>query len=438
MNKLVKVVLLSLFSITACTNITTIESNTSNEISNISNKESEFIVNFNKSIKSNQVNDFAKENNFKLVKFFSQTKTGVFSNLDTKEDIEANTLSNTRAKSRLKSGSIVDNLETSHKIKLSPIIKRKVSKSSFNTLSISNTNDPFRKEQTYLDFINISDASKNIKFTKKINVAVIDTGVDLNHVDLKGKILKGINIIDNKLSVQDDNGHGTHISGIIAANSNNREGISGICSSCYVLPIKVMGSEGYGEIKDVAEGIIWAVDNGANIINLSLGGGAENEFLKRAIDYAINKNISVVVAAGNEGKNGKIYPAVYDNVISVGSVSYKKLRSDFSNYGNNIDVVAPGEQIISTILNNEYDYKDGTSMAAPIVSALIGVALQKHNNYNPKYIKNKLEKTSIDLFKEHLDDADISMKKFYQAYPETLKEYYGNGLISPTEFIKQF
>lgn len=201
-------------------------------------------------------------------------------------------------------------------------------------------------------------------------IAVVDSGICFNHPDLQGRILQGYDFVNDDPIAEDQRGHGCAVSGIIAANTNNNAGVAGMHSKAKILPVKVLNSSGTGSYSDIAQGIIYSTDHGADVINLSLGGTGNPYFLKNAVDYATSKGVVVVAAAGNSNQEGALYPAKYENVIAVGAINDRLEKSAFSNYGVDIDVWAPGEKIYTTTWDNKYINKSGTSYAAPHVSAL--------------------------------------------------------------------
>jgi thermitase len=215
-----------------------------------------------------------------------------------------------------------------------------------------------------------------------IQVAILDTGIDLSHEDLKSKISKSTNFATNTSTADDKYGHGTHISGIVAATGNNGIGVAGICQKCMLLNVKVMDDSGAGQWDWIANGIGWAADNGAEVINLSLGNSTYSDTLNYAVQYAWSKGVVVVAAAGNNGNSTKTYPAALDNVIAVASTDASDKRASSSNYGSWVDVAAPGVDIYSTAPDTsstlfgsttKYGTKSGTSMAAAMVSGLAGL-----------------------------------------------------------------
>lgn len=232
---------------------------------------------------------------------------------------------------------------------------------------------------------------------KEVVIAVIDTGVDLDHPEFKGKLVEGYNFINPEKKPYDDVGHGTHVAGIIGASTNNGEGIAGVTWYNKIMPIKVLDSSGTGSTYDVAQGIIWATDNGADIINLSLGNYADAQFLHDAVKYAYERDVVLVAATGNDFTAEPGYPAAYPEVIAVGATDENGKLAPFSNYGNYVDVTAPGVNIPSTYPKNQYAALSGTSMAGPHVAGLIGLI----RAYNPEVtnaeMKDLIRKTAMDL-----------------------------------------
>ncbi|MCP1190070.1 S8 family peptidase [Priestia flexa] len=275
-------------------------------------------------------------------------------------------------------------------------------------------NDLLYKEQYQWNLSAIqAEAGWDItKGDEHIIIAVIDTGVDLDHPDLRRRLTNGYNVLLNNNFPDDDNGHGTHVSGIIASETNNHEGLAGVTWYNKIMPIKAMGAKGYGTTFDIAKGIFWAVDHGADIINMSLGNYQHSSLLKEAIDYAYNKNVVLIAAAGNENTMQPSYPAAFPNVLSVAAVSYTGQRASFSNYGDYIDVSAPGVQIPSTYFNQQYAALSGTSMASPHVAGLAGLLLSANPNLTNQEV--------IEIIKNSTYDLGI---------PGTDNEF-GNGLIN--------
>lgn len=247
--------------------------------------------------------------------------------------------------------------------------------------------------------------------SKKVKIAVVDSGVDLNHPDLSHRLEKGYNALAPKEPPADDNGHGTHVAGIIASVPNNGEGVAGITWHNPIIPVKVLNAEGMGGSFDVAKGIRWAADHGADVINLSLGNYQPSAVMEEAIRYAMNKDVVVVSAAGNDNSSQPSFPAAYPGVLAVAAVDSEGKRAPFSNYGDYIDIAAPGVHIASTFSHGQYASLSGTSMAAPHVSALAGLI---------RSIDPDLKNTQI------MDIMTQTTQRGAAALPDI---YYGNGVI---------
>lgn len=204
-------------------------------------------------------------------------------------------------------------------------------------------------------------------------IAIIDTGIDLNHPDLSGKLTPGYDFVNNDASPQDDHGHGTHVAGIAAAQTNNATGIAGVCWDCQLMAVKTLNDENWGYYSWWISGIEYAVDHGADVINISAGGDSPSNALHDAVLYAYNSGVPVTAAMMNENSSTPFYPAAYAESISVGSTDRFDNRSSFSSYGDHIDLVAPGSSILSTMWDNQYATWSGTSMATPHVSGTLGL-----------------------------------------------------------------
>ena len=235
------------------------------------------------------------------------------------------------------------------------------------------------------------------KGSKDVIVAVVDTGVQLNHPDLQGRLLTGYNAITNGSTPEDDVGHGTHVAGIVGALVNNGEGVAGISWYNKILPVKALDNSGAGTTYSVAEGIIWAADNGAKVINLSLGNYADSQFLHDAIKYAYDRDIVLVSAAGNDNTERPGYPAAYPEVIAVAATNASQEKASFSNYGDYIDVAAPGEGIASTYPDSQYAALSGTSMASPHVAALAGLVRSLNPDLTNKEVMELMINNTVDL-----------------------------------------
>ncbi len=228
-------------------------------------------------------------------------------------------------------------------------------------------------------------------------IAFVDTGIDIHHEDLGEKIVPGYDFVNDDNDPQDDNGHGTHVAGIAAALSNNHIGIAGVSWGARIMPVKALDAYGNGSFADVAAGIAWAADNGAQVINLSLGGTSPSSVLEDAVNYAYGKGVILVAASGNMGSNAVLYPAAYPHVIAVAATDGSNKKAYFSNFGPEIDVAAPGVSIYSTVIGNAFGYMSGTSMSTAYVSGLAAILRGIPNNSNPDKIAQEIETTSLDL-----------------------------------------
>ncbi|MGX6607160.1 S8 family peptidase [Micromonosporaceae bacterium Da 78-11] len=259
--------------------------------------------------------------------------------------------------------------------------------------------DPARTQQWDLTKIRATDAWQKSTGAGVV-VAVIDTGVDASHADLAGQVLAGYDAIADTAGVSTDgNGHGTHVAGTIAAATGNGIGVSAIAPDTKILPIKVLGANGSGYMSDTAEGIVWAADHGANVINMSLGSSSKVSAVSNAIAYARSKGVTVVAAAGNEREDGSptSYPAADAGVIAVAATDSADKVAYYSNQGSYVDVAAPGSAILSTYPGNKYSTMYGTSMASPHVAAVAALLKAYHKALTPDQVEAALESSAVDL-----------------------------------------
>jgi thermitase len=205
------------------------------------------------------------------------------------------------------------------------------------------------------------------KWNAGVTVAVLDTGIDANHTDLSGKIIADINLTDS-ITVYDINGHGTHIAGIIAARKDDC--LDNIAPESRLLNVKVADDQGNVTLSALRNGIVWAADRGANVINISIEMPNRSVDLESAVNYAWEKGAIVIAAAGNDGDELPVYPAYYDNSIAVTALGRDHKLAPLANIGDWVDVAAPGFNVYSTTPLNSYGYKTGTSSAAAYVSGL--------------------------------------------------------------------
>ncbi|RCJ40784.1 peptidase S8 [Nostoc minutum NIES-26] len=284
------------------------------------------------------------------------------------------------------------------------------------------------------DLVNAPESWANGYTGQGVIVAVVDTGVDYNHEDLKNNIwtntkeiagngidddgngyiddVQGWNFSNNNNNTLDDNGHGTHVSGTIAG-ENNGYGVTGIAYNSQIMPVKVLNESGSGSYSAIAKGIYYAVDNGANVINLSLGGYYSSSTLKSAVEYASSKGVIVVMAAGNDGESSPDYPASYANKsgIAVGAVDRNNNIADFSNRAgtNQIAyVTAPGVGIYSSVPGNQYATYSGTSMATPHVAGVVALMLSANPNLTDAQVRQIITETAGNSTQAATSTSEVS------------------------------
>ena len=242
----------------------------------------------------------------------------------------------------------------------------------------------------------------------QVIVAVLDTGVDYKHVFLRDRVINGYNIVEKNNDPMDINSHGTHVAGIIVDSTND---------NVKIMPVKILNDEGLGYDSQIAEGIYYAVDNGADIINMSLGGPGYSPYMANAIKYAVSKDVLVVVAAGNERSNTEdFYPASEELAVVVSATDEDDNFASFSNYGRTVDIAAPGVNINSSIPNNGYEFYNGTSMATPYISGIAALIKQEDINRSNDMIE--------EILKIHTDDLGIPGRD----------DYFGEGIVNVNNY----
>ena len=236
--------------------------------------------------------------------------------------------------------------------------------------------------------------------SRSVRIAILDTGIDRSHPDLRTKVVANKDFTGSG-TAKPVNSHGTHVAGIAGAITNNRVGVAGLGYSSSLMDVKVLGDNGTGYYSWIAQGIVWATDNGADVINLSLGGSSPSSTLKQAVDYAWNHGVVVVAAAGNDGSSSAFYPAYYGNCIAVGATDASDRLSSWSNRGSWVDVAAPGTAY-STKPNNQYGNMGGTSIASPHVAGLAGLvsSVASDTNHNARLndeVRSRIENGCDDV-----------------------------------------
>jgi len=229
-----------------------------------------------------------------------------------------------------------------------------------------------------------------------VKVGVIDTGISLSHPDLANNIKGSYNAINRRKSANDDNGHGSHVAGIIAA-LNNTSGVVGAAPAANLYAIKVLNAAGSGYLSDVIEGIDWAISKNIKVINMSLGCDCNIQSLHDAVIRAKNAGVVVVAAAGNSATNPVIYPAAYPEAIAVSATDSSDQLASWSARGPEIDLSAPGVSIYSTYKGTGYATLSGTSMASPHVAGSAALVLFKNPGFTPDQVLAALESTATDL-----------------------------------------
>jgi len=310
-------------------------------------------------------------------------------------------------------------------------------------------NDTRRTEQWYLNSINAYSAWDITMGSSRIIVAVLDTGTDWMHAELGNgtdgysnvNATLGWNYLTNNNNVISTNDHGTRVSGILGAKTNNSRGIAGISggnqsSGITVMPMVVINAQGEVSIPAVDDAIIDAVNNGARVINMSFGGPSSTA-LDAAIAYAIQKKVVLVAASGNDPLGNGLpvnYPASHKDVIAVGAINQLNNKADFSNYGTNLDVVAPGVDILSTTLNNDYNSQDGTSFAAPQVAGIAALIFSVRPDLDQAQVRHAIESTCKKITGSYLLPLPLGFPYTYSSnssHPNgTWNQYVGHGLVN--------
>ncbi len=271
-----------------------------------------------------------------------------------------------------------------------------------------------------------ADLAWNVSKGTAVKVGVLDTGIDLTHPDLKERIKGGYNAINPLKSANDDNGHGTHVAGIIAA-TDNEIGVIGVAPEADLYAIKVLNRQGKGYLSDVIEGLDWAISNNIQVVNMSLGSSSGNDAFREAIIRAHQAGLVMVAAAGNAYGGAVSYPAAYPEVIAVSATDAFDNLASFSSVGSEIDLSAPGVFIFSTYKSGSYGTLSGTSMAAPHVSGaaanVLATPVKSSYDWNlngawdPDEVKALLEDTADDLGNPGPDP------------------YFGSGLVDVEESV---
>ncbi|WP_156739707.1 S8 family serine peptidase [Paenibacillus oryzae] len=259
-------------------------------------------------------------------------------------------------------------------------------------------NDPELSRQAYLREIGALKAWEQLTGNTDLTIALIDTGVDLNHPDLADNLVPGINLIDPQKEPQDDNGHGTSVAGVVGAVGNNGVGVSGVLWKASIMPVKALDKWGDGTEKDLGEGILQAIRKDAKIIIMSVGLYRYSPYMMDIVKYAENKGVLLVASSGNDGvslgsKASVKYPAAYPTVLAVGGAKPGGAPDGRSNTGPELDLIAPWN-VYTTALGGGYKKEEGTSMAAPQVAAAAALAWGRNPDFSPAQIRALLRQTA--------------------------------------------
>lgn len=299
-------------------------------------------------------------------------------------------------------------------------VKGVVSASPSITYKKFGSADPKKKDMYHLSLLNI-DKALSLAGNNKVTVAVIDTGMDVKHADIKSKVLPPYNVLSPANQPFTDS-HGTHVAGIIASEKDNGIGGHGINPSAKILPVDVFGGQWGTSDYAIAEGILYAISQKADVINMSLGGPMESPILEEAVKKAVDAGITIVAAAGNDYGESISYPAAYEGVISVSATNDKNKLAEFSSYGAYVDIAAPGEAVYSTMYDllkgSTFAAMSGTSMATPVVAGVASLIKSKYPDLKPHEVEAILTMTAKDLGEEGYDIK------------------YGNGLVDPVKALQ--
>ena len=232
-----------------------------------------------------------------------------------------------------------------------------------------------------------------------VTVAIVDNGTHYDHQDLQAQFgaEKGRDFVNDDSDPKPGAGtvHGTHVAGIASATTDNGTGVAGMSNST-LLAAQVLGSQG-GSLTDIADGIQWTADQGADIINMSLGGGGFSQTLKDAVGYAVSQGALPICAAGNNGSRGVSYPAAYEECVAVSAIDSSENLASFSQYGPSVDVAAPGVDVLATVPSDDYDTLSGTSMACPAASGVAALGLAANPSWGPEELRQNLKSSAVDI-----------------------------------------
>lgn len=247
-----------------------------------------------------------------------------------------------------------------------------------------------QNQKWHYDMIKAPQAWTVTNGSSAVKIAVLDTGIDHNHPSLANFVNTSLGRTFVGGTTMDVQGHGTHVAGTIASYGS----VSGVMQNATLIPVKVLGDDGSGSLYGITQGILYAANIDADVINMSLGGGGYNQSMDEAVQTATSQGTIVVAASGNDGASSISYPAAYSSVIAVGSVTSNRTRSSFSNYGSGLELMAPGSNIYSTYPNSRYTSLSGTSMATPHVAGVAGLIRAANPNISVSQARQILRDTA--------------------------------------------
>jgi serine protease len=317
--------------------------------------------------------------------------------------------------------------------------------------SLTGPNDQYYSKQWNLHKIGVEGAWTRTKGSG-VTVAVIDTGITKVRDLYETKFVKGYDFVNDNETAKDDNGHGTHVAGTVAQATNNKYGVAGVAYEANLMPLKVLGADGGGTVADIAEAIKFAANNGADVINMSLGGGGESQLMKEAIEYAHRKGVVIIAAAGNENTDGSSYPARYPHVIGVSAFGPDGEKAPYSNFGAGIDISAPGGSEAGAILQETINENgegvflglQGTSMASPHVAG-VAALVKAAGVTDPEDILKVLKQSARVIQDDGLNyygagqlNAEAAVKLASEgqiSFPDFFRWLRDNGYINPGFWI---
>ncbi|MBN1699940.1 MAG: peptidase S8 [Spirochaetales bacterium] len=272
-----------------------------------------------------------------------------------------------------------------------------------------------------------------------IIVAVLDTGINGEHEELEGRVIAGRNVLTGEDIPEgtnsDDNGHGSHVAGIIGAKGDNGKGIAGVAWDCSLMPVKIFGNDIQTTTAHIAEAIVWAVDHGARVISMSFVGMLYSMAVNDAVNYALNRDVVLVAAMGNDGRAKIEYPGAHPGVIAVGATNGRDQVAYFSTRGNHISVAAPGESIYSlkNTSNTEYVFGSGTSMATPFVTGVAALLLSARPELTPVELRSIIEDSAVPLGPDEFSPAyGYGRVSVYNALNLDARNNYGTVTVNVT------